>query len=200
MKNRIIVAAAEEVQALVAKGNVSGVFSIEHPGAVAQGIGSPRLNGVPQEISTMWDVESAALTKDGIDYMIDHAPTRQQVEDGMAFIAGHIGKGDVIVHCYRGKARSAGVALGALALLHPEKTPEDLIGMLLEQRPQAAPNSLIVGFADDIANRGGKLLQAVLDHEGITARRKLANEGRERYVEKFPPHERPALKRSAPQP
>ncbi len=70
--------------------------------------------------------------------------------------------------------------------------------MLMEIRPVAAPNILVVEIADRIAGRGGRLKQAVLDHPAITENRAAAEASRQRalaqnpeilqklYPEKFP--------------
>lgn len=152
---------------------VSAVLSIEHPGAALDKNGSaPRIGAhgheIAQKILVFWDSEQPV--KDG--------PDLKQVKEGLEFILEHAATGPVIIHCHAGKARSTAMALGAMALLHPEKPENELIDMLLAIRPQAAPNIIVMEMVDQLAGRGGKLLQAVLDHPEISARRAQAESNR----------------------
>jgi predicted protein tyrosine phosphatase len=164
--NRIIICRFDEVEGIAAKQPLAAVLSIEHPGVVPGQSGyAPRLAGVHQEILTFWDTEDpTAFQRPGIG----------QVEKGMQFVVDYLSKGDVLVHCAAGKARSAGVALGAMALWSPDRDEKNLVEDLLKIRPQAAPNIIVVAHADKIAGRGGRLTQAVLDHPVVTAQRKTA--------------------------
>ena len=161
---------------------VSAVLSIEHPGAALDKNGSaPRLAAhghadIAQKILVFWDSEQPV--KDG--------PDLKQVKEGLEFILEHAATGPVIIHCHAGKARSTAMALGAMALLHPEKPENELIDMLLAIRPQAAPNIIVMEMVDQLAGRGGKLLQAVLDHPEISARRAQAESNRRDMMRERP--------------
>ena len=160
---------------------VSAVLSIEHPGAALDKNGSaPRLaahgHEISQKILVFWDSEQ--VVKDG--------PDLKQVKEGLEFIMEHAATGPVIIHCHAGKARSTAMALGAFALLHPEKPENELIDMLLAIRPQAAPNILVMEMVDQLAGRNGKLLQAVLDHPGISEKRAQAESNRRDMMRERP--------------
>lgn len=172
----LIVCARTEVEKILAASPVAAVLSIEHPGATPAKGGAPRLSDVPQKILCFWDSEMP----------VANGPDMDQVEAGIAFVMEHALDGDVIIHCNAGKARSAALALGVLAILHPREDEGQLIDRLLAQRPQAAPNILVLLLADRIAGREGKLLQAVLDHPGMTAAR-AATEARRQELLKADP-------------
>ncbi len=160
---------------------VSAVLSIEHPGAALDKNGSaPRLaahgHEIAQKILVFWDSEQ--VVKDG--------PDLKQVKEGLEFIMEHAASGPVIIHCHAGKARSTAMALGAFALLHPEKPENELIDMLLAIRPQAAPNILVMEIVDQLAGRNGKLLQAVLDHPVLAAQRAQAESNRRDMMRERP--------------
>lgn len=161
---------------------IAAVLSIEHPGASEDRGGSaPRLAAhghadVPQKILVFWDSEQQV--KDG--------PDAAQVKAGLEFVMEHIGNGPVLIHCHAGKARSTALALGVLALLHPEKPETELLDILLEIRPQAAPNILVVGMVDELTGRNGKLLQATLDHPVIAAQRAQAEQNRQDILQERP--------------
>ncbi len=178
----IICRASEVVKLLDSNPGIAAVLSIEHPGAVEDRHGAaPRLAGtshagVDQKILTFWDSEQP----------VAGGPDREQVKAGLDFVMAELKKGDVIIHCHAGKARSTAIALGAVALQHPEKTEKDLVDMLIALRPQAAPNILVMEMIDEMTGRGGKLLQAVLDHPGISAARTQAEANRRDIMRENP--------------
>ena len=186
----IIVCAASDLLDEIADNDPSAVLSIEHPGVSPGQPGyAPRLteNGlddIPQLVLNFWDSEQ----------VVPNGPDKKQVAAGLDFVMEHIEKGPVIIHCKAGKSRSAAMALGALSKLYPGTPEAELVDMLLALRPQAAPNILMVEMLDELTGRGGKLVQAVLDHPVITAqraqaesnRRDLAREKPELFRKMFP--------------
>ena len=167
---RIIITRADEVLKTLPGKDIAAIVSVEHPGVAAGERGAaPRLDDVPQLILTFWDAEQK----------VTNGPDTEQVEQGIRFALEHLEKGDVLIHCHAGKSRSVAIALGVLALRHPDTKEEDLLEMLLEIRPIAAPNILIVEMVDDIAGRGGKLLAAVLAHPRITEQREQTEANRQ---------------------
>ncbi len=176
--SKIIIIRADEVIDTLKNNNVSAVLSIEHPGVIEGRVGfAPRIKEIPQNILTFWDTENKEISR---------APDVDQVNAGIIFALEHIEKGDVIIHCNAGKARSTALALGVLALMNVKKSTDDLIKELLEIRPIAAPNILIVEMVDQIAGRNGKLLQAVKKHKGISEQRRQAELAREMWAERNP--------------
>jgi len=179
---QIIISRASEVLKKVGEQKIAAVLSIEHPGAALDKGGSaPRLaeNGhpeIPQKVLVFWDSEQKV--KDG--------PDIKQVKEGLEFVMDHIAEGPVIIHCHAGKARSTAMALGVLSLLHPDTDEKELLDMLLAIRPQAAPNILVVEMVDKLTGRGGKLLQATLDHPVIAAQRAQAEQNRQDILQERP--------------
>jgi predicted protein tyrosine phosphatase len=55
--------------------------------------------------------------------------------------------------------------------VHPQETEDRLLERLAEIRPQAWPNSRMVGFADDLLSRDGRLTEALRQHYGRQIRR-----------------------------
>jgi predicted protein tyrosine phosphatase len=170
----IVVCRASELITKVGEIVPAAVLSMEHPGVSRGESGhAPRLadNGfddVPQLVLTFWDSEQP----------VPNGPDRAQVERGLDFVMQHIGEGPVIIHCKAGKSRSTAMALGVLSKLYPEKGEKELVDLLLALRPIAAPNILMVEMLDELTGRGGKLLQAVLDHPVISQQRAQAESNR----------------------
>ena len=165
----LIITRANDVLKTLAERPVAAVLSIEHPGATAGHGAAPRVEGAPQMILCFWDSEQP----------VPKGPTEEDVKAGILFVLEHLKKGDVLIHCHAGKSRSVAIALGVLALRHPEKNEKKLMEELLKLRPMAAPNILMVEMADKLAGRGGRLAEAVRQHPQITAQRKAAEMSRQ---------------------
>lgn len=164
---------------------ITAVLSIEHPGVAPGAKGAaPRLDEtphahVPQKILSFWDAEQK----------VHQGPDLEQVEAGLAFVMEHLEKtedGAVLIHCHAGKSRSVALALGALSLMHPEKPEKELLDMLLDIRPIAAPNIIMVEMLDALTGREGRLLQAVLDHPIIDAQRQQTEKNRQDLLKEKP--------------
>lgn len=190
--HRIVITRADEMVATLhrasndnAADQIIAVLSIEHPGVAPGEKGAaPRLadtphQTVPQKILSFWDAEQK----------VHQGPDLAQVEAGLAFVMEHLQKSDegtVLIHCHAGKSRSVALALGALSLLHPEKGEREILDILLDIRPIAAPNIIMVEMLDTLTGRGGKLLQAVLDHPVIAQQRRVTEENRQSLLRERP--------------
>ena len=80
-------------------------------------------------------------------------------------------EGHLLVHCHMGISRSTAAMLTLLAQTYPEENEDRLFERLTEIRPQAWPNSLMIGFADDLLSRNGRLTGALRRHYGHQLRR-----------------------------
>lgn len=80
-------------------------------------------------------------------------------------------EGHLLVHCHMGVSRSTAAMLSLLAQVHAEESEERLFERLREIRPRAWPNSVMVGFADEQLDRGGRLVEALKRHYGWQLRR-----------------------------
>ncbi|WP_089174055.1 protein-tyrosine-phosphatase [Bosea sp. AS-1] len=75
-------------------------------------------------------------------------------------------KGHLLVHCHMGISRSTAAMLTLMAQADPDEGEDGLFARLREVRPQAWPNSVMVGFADAQLGRGGRLTEALGRHYG----------------------------------
>lgn len=87
---------------------------------------------------------------DGMDASeLIHAPREAHLDEVFRFADGTPGQ-PLLVHCWAGVSRSTAVALALIVrAMHAEGTSEDEIvneacGILLEIRPQAAPNPMVL--------------------------------------------------------
>ncbi|HEX8165630.1 MAG TPA: protein-tyrosine-phosphatase [Beijerinckiaceae bacterium] len=99
------------------------------------------------------------------------------------------GEGHLLIHCHAGISRSTAAMAMILAQGHPDADEEAIFRRLQEIRPQAWPNSLMIGFADDLLSRNGRMTAAAarLYARQLKARPHLADTmrglGRAREVE-----------------
>ena len=74
------------------------------------------------------------------------------------------------MHCHMGISRSSAAMLSLMAQMDRQQTEDALFVRLREIRPQAWPNSLMVGYADDLLGREGRLVSALRRHYGVQLR------------------------------
>jgi predicted protein tyrosine phosphatase len=94
-------------------------------------------------------------------------PRREHVERIVAFgqtLKEDAAKGSdphVLVHCHMGISRSTAAMTTLLAQAHPDEDEDALFSHIAEIRPQAWPNSRMIGFADELLDRRGRLTAAL---------------------------------------
>lgn len=89
-------------------------------------------------------------------------PQRQDVETILAF-GRELGDDlrHLLIHCHAGISRSTAAMTMILAQEFPHETEDAIVDRLVRIRPQAWPNSRMIGFADELLERGGRLSAAV---------------------------------------
>ena len=97
-------------------------------------------------------------------------PTAAHVESVLQFGEDMQGEPDngrhLLVHCHMGVSRSTATMLSIMAQAEPEASAELLFTRLVGIRPQAWPNSQMIGFADKLLDRDGELVEALRRHYG----------------------------------
>jgi predicted protein tyrosine phosphatase len=122
-------------------------------------------------------------------------PQAQHVEEILKFGNGIITDPTLrrdphlLVHCHMGVSRSTAAMAILIAQSNSSESDEAIFARLLELRPQAWPNSRMIGFADQLLGRGGGFLHALgaLYATQLSARPEFANfmrtHGRTRELE-----------------
>lgn len=87
-------------------------------------------------------------------------PTARDVGRILEFGAGLGPAVRLLIHCHYGISRSA-AALAMLIARDPLLSGDEVFSRLLEVRPRAWPNSLMLRHADALLGRGGELIQAL---------------------------------------
>ncbi len=111
--------------------------------------------------------------------------TRWQVSEALAFAQARE-SGSLLVHCFHGVGRSAGIGLAILASRLRAGAEEQALTELLEIRPEATPNLVVVKLADQILGRNGALVSVVADWEARTPRVQQARQARVAFVRRSP--------------
>ena len=70
----------------------------------------------------------------------------------------------LLVHCHAGISRSTAPMATLLAEARPAMAEDDVFAHIREIRPQAWPNSRMIGLSDDLLERGGRLNAALRRH------------------------------------
>lgn len=91
-------------------------------------------------------------------------PHRRHVEAAIEFAREHR-SGSVLIHCKAGIARSAALALAIIADRLGDGREEEAVRHLLEIRPEAVPNLLLLPMADEVLERNGRLEKAWMEIE-----------------------------------
>jgi predicted protein tyrosine phosphatase len=89
-------------------------------------------------------------------------PAVSDVEAILAF--GRDIDGDLrhlLVHCHAGISRSTAAMTMILAEAFPHESEDAITDRVTQIRPQAWPNSRMIGFADQLLGRDGRLIAAV---------------------------------------
>ena len=89
-------------------------------------------------------------------------PRRQDVEAILNF-GRDVGDDlrHLLIHCHAGISRSTAAMMMILAQAFPSENEDAIADRLVNIRPQAWPNSLMIAFADELLDRKGRLRAAV---------------------------------------
>ena len=89
------------------------------------------------------------------------APGRPHVEQLLGFIDGWDRKAPMVIHCWAGVSRSTAAAYIACCALNPKLSEHEIAQHLRQRSPKATPNIRMVGFADEILQRQGRMTSAI---------------------------------------
>jgi len=87
---------------------------------------------------------------------MQHAPTMNDIRSILEFTETFTDNDKILIHCHAGLCRSTAVAV--LALIQHGFTSEEAMNKVLEVRPQAWPNKLIIRLGDVALEMDGTLM------------------------------------------
>lgn len=89
------------------------------------------------------------------------APSEETVSDLLAFGRDWQGDAPLLIHCWAGISRSSASAFILACERSPGADEAAIARNLRAASPYAAPNRRLVALADDMLNRGGRMVDAV---------------------------------------
>jgi predicted protein tyrosine phosphatase len=107
--------------------------------------------------------------------------TAEEVEQALAF-ARRNRDAAMLVHCFHGVGRSAAIALTILADRLGPGAETEAVDRMLAIRPEATPNLVVIGLADQVLGREGRLIAAVAAWEAGAAHMKQARAARRKLL------------------
>jgi predicted protein tyrosine phosphatase len=101
-----------------------------------------------------------------VDDIVDHAegytvPAEEHVGRLIDFARAWDRTTPMVVHCFAGISRSTGAAFTAACALNPKRDEAEIARAIRSASPTAQPNARIVGIADRLLNRNGRMVRAV---------------------------------------
>ncbi|MBL4645800.1 MAG: protein tyrosine phosphatase [Hyphomicrobiales bacterium] len=88
-------------------------------------------------------------------------PAAEHVERFLEFVRSWDQVNPMIVHCWAGVSRSTAGAMIATCALRPELDEALIANTIRARSKEATPNIRLIGFADDLLNRQGRMVDAV---------------------------------------
>jgi predicted protein tyrosine phosphatase len=89
------------------------------------------------------------------------SPGRDHVESLIDFGERWDRAAPLVVNCFAGISRSTAAAYIIAAALDPARDERELAAELRRLSPMATPNSRLIGFADDLLGRSGRMTRAI---------------------------------------
>jgi predicted protein tyrosine phosphatase len=111
--------------------------------------------------------------------------TIEEVSEAINF-ARSFSERSLLVHCFHGVGRSAGIALAILADRLGPGEEAGALDNLLTIRPEITPNLVVVELADHLLGRSGRLIEAVAAWEKSAPGLKEARAARLKLVQTRP--------------
>jgi predicted protein tyrosine phosphatase len=96
----------------------------------------------------------------------DHVEAVLRFGEDLAASRDGRAEGHLLVHCHMGISRSTAAMATLMAQASPDDDEDAIFARLVDIRPQAWPNSVMIGFADEMLGRGGRLVAALRRHYG----------------------------------
>lgn len=138
------------------KRDVDAVLTVEDPGIHPNR--SLRFHSAPHPPHLILRFEDADVD-DGRVWVAAEA----DVMSALAFARANAGDGTsrLLVHCQYGVGRSAALGLAIVADRLGAGREDEAVAVLMALRPEATPNLVVIGLADRILGRGGRLAAAL---------------------------------------
>lgn len=88
-------------------------------------------------------------------------PAEEHVAELLDFVRRWDQRSPIVVHCFAGISRSTAAAFSAYCAVRPDLDEEAIAGRLRSRSPEATPNGRVIGLADGLLRRDGRMVRAV---------------------------------------
>ena len=88
-------------------------------------------------------------------------PDIEHVERLITFVRGWKRETPLVIHCWAGISRSSAAAFTTVCALNPKRDENEIAQAIRRASATAQPNTRIVGFADQLLGRNGRMIEAV---------------------------------------
>lgn len=88
-------------------------------------------------------------------------PTAEHIDRLLRFVTAWEMERPMVIHCYAGISRSTAAAFISLCALRPEQDEAAIAARLRASSEMATPNRLMVGLADRMLGRKGRMIEAI---------------------------------------
>jgi predicted protein tyrosine phosphatase len=89
------------------------------------------------------------------------APAEEHASALLSFVDTWDQKLPIVVHCYAGISRSTAAAFITMCALRPKRSEAEIARSIRTASPSATPNIRLVGFADRLLGREGRMVAAI---------------------------------------
>jgi predicted protein tyrosine phosphatase len=89
------------------------------------------------------------------------APASSDTEKLIRFVEGWDRSAPLLIHCWAGISRSSASAFITACVHNPRTDEEEIAWAIRNASPTASPNGRLVGHADALLGRGGRMTRAV---------------------------------------
>ncbi|MHB2169651.1 tyrosine phosphatase family protein [Alsobacter sp. R-9] len=88
-------------------------------------------------------------------------PAEDHVGRLLRFVRDWDREAPMVIHCWAGISRSTAAAFITVCALRPERREDEVARLLREAAPSATPNPRLVGIADAMLGRNGRMVDAI---------------------------------------
>jgi predicted protein tyrosine phosphatase len=148
---RIIVSSLQDVPTVVRMVRPSHLISLLDPDSMI-----PTPKGIASERHLKVGVNDIWEPAEGLVH-----PSAETVEQILKFGRGWEPFQPLLVHCWAGISRSSATAFILACERAPDVSEQEIAERLRRSSAAATPNPLMVQLADDMLNRGGRMVDAV---------------------------------------
>ena len=148
---RIIVCPLNHVPASVSAHQASHLVTLINDGTLVE-----RPNSIPADRHLFLSFNDITEPMEGMT-----PPAEAHARELLSFVGAWDQRKPIVIHCYAGVSRSTAAAFITLCALRPDRNEADLAQCLRDASASATPNIRLVGFADRLLERGGRMVAAI---------------------------------------